>query len=467
MPYLWKRLVVFLIILIAILQVSLTTCITLSSKPNLLHVRPQIIHMALLSHLEQVRSDRKRRVRGDAEVYINGQRRLTYKEYTDADLARDRKKMERNLKDASIIDSSGEYQIIHHLMRAQSLGLRNFIRQDVSLISQSSISQLKHLPLLSHRWNGLISVAVFALHTDISAMIEAILLLRLCSPLIRYNTSFHVVFPLRMPSPKLGAKYSDLRSSIESISTQTKCINIESLLDSFDASAMNYDHSGVPYPNNLLRNVARRSSFTEFVFVVDMDLVVNQNLRSDFLSLAKENNLFAESQKSDKNVYVVAAYEVKDDLPDARIPKDKTQLLELISLLEARPFYFELCWKCQKYTDYETWQREPQGSKLAVMFEVLWRDPWEPFYISRNSAPYYDERFRQYGFNRISQVCEMHIAGYKFSVLNNAFVIHKGQKSADSFHVEKDLEQERNRILFRQLKVELKDRYPESSRRCY
>lgn len=61
----------------------------------------------------------------------------------------------------------------------------------------------------------------------------------------------------------------------------------------------------------------------------------------------------------------------------------------------------------------------------------------------------------------------MHIAGYKFSVLNNAFVVHKGQKSPDSFHVEKDLEQEKNRILFRQLKVELKERYPHSSRRCY
>lgn len=405
MPSLWKRLVVLLVVLIAILQVGYCT---LSSQINLISVvlTLQIIHMALLSHLERVRNDRKKRARGDAEVYINGERRLTFKDYTDADIDKDRKKMESDVQDASIIDSSGEFQIINHLMRAQSLGLRNFVRQDISLITQSSISQLRHLPLLSKRWNGLISIAVFALHTDIAAVIEAILLLRLCNPLIRYNTSFHVVYPFRMPSPNVGGKYSDVTSSSRrSISTKTKCDDLESLLESFDASAINYDHSGVPYPNNLLRNTARRSSLSEFVFVVDVDLVVNQGLRNDFLSFAKEGNLFAEPQKSDKNVYVVAAYEVKDDLPDARIPKDKTALLELISLLEARPFYFELCWKCQKYTDYETWQRDPQGPKLAVMFEVLWHDPWEPFYISRNSAPFYDERFRQYGFNRISQVC--------------------------------------------------------------
>lgn len=29
-----------------------------------------------------------------------------------------------------------------------------------------------------------------------------------------------------------------------------------------------------------------------------------------------------------------------------------------------------------------------------------------------------------YGFDRIQQICELHAAGYKFSVLNNAFLVH-------------------------------------------
>lgn len=359
--------------------------------------------MALLSRLESVRNARKRRTRGEAEVFINGERAMPTREYTVEDLERDRKKMEDGLRDSSIIDSTGEFHIINYLMRAQSLGVRNFIRKDISLVTQTSVAQLRHLPLLSKRWGGLISVSVFTLDRDIASVIEAILLLRRCSPIIRYNVSFHVVYPLRIPPPPLGARSLE-QPSLKHISLETSCDDIESMLESFDGSAMNYDNSGVPYPNNLLRNVARRSSLTEFVFIVDMDLVVNQGLRSDFLAFAKEGNLFADSAKSDKIAYVVPAYEVKDELPDARIPKDKTSLQELISMLEARPFYFELCWKCQKYTDYETWQREPQGAKLAVMFEVLWRDPWEPFYISRNTAPFYEERFRQYGFNRISQV---------------------------------------------------------------
>ena len=42
--------------------------------------------------------------------------------------------------------------------------------------------------------------------------------------------------------------------------------------------------------------------------------------------------------------------------------------------------------------------------QLGVAFTVEWKPMWEPFYISRSDAPLYDERFRQYGYNRISQV---------------------------------------------------------------
>ncbi|XP_042243473.1 uncharacterized protein LOC121880381 isoform X2 [Homarus americanus] len=132
---------------------------------------------------------------------------------------------------------------------------------------------------------------------------------------------------------------------------------------------------------------------------------------------------------------------------------------------------FHLLRKCypERYTDYPAWEKksEVKAGKVEPLYEVLWQDPWEPFYIASTKVPLYDERFRQYGFNRISQVCELHVAGYRFLVLDSAFVIHRGFKTNTGFHTTKDVEQERNRILFRQFKGELKERYPESSRRCY
>ncbi|GBN68761.1 hypothetical protein AVEN_78391-1 [Araneus ventricosus] len=65
------------------------------------------------------------------------------------------------------------------------------------------------------------------------------------------------------------------------------------------------------------------------------------------------------------------------------------------------------------------------------------------------------------------RVCELHVSGYKFSVLNNAFIVHRGLKTPNSFHKDKETDQEKNRQLFRQFKFELKEKYPDSSRKCY
>ena len=367
----------------------------------------KVIHMTLLSRLEAKRNERRKRVKTFTEDLIT--------EYNDFDAESDRKRMHQMVRQTSVLDSSGEYHIINFLIRCQSLGSRNHIRHDITLVSQSSVSQLYNLGLLSHRWHGLTSIAVFALSQDIPLAIETISLLRRCYPGIRQNTSFHLVYPLSVPKPAIGATTLSPRLSVDVLSKERNCERIESLLKSIQSNQVNYGHSGVAYPNNLLRNVARRNSLTEYTFVVDVDLVPNDHLYEQFYDFAQQNGLFTEQKKKEKVVYVVPAYEVNTistaDSNDLKleainrlIPKDKKELLQMIESTNARPFYIDLCWKCQKYTDYENWQKHSPSAKFDILFEVLWRDPWEPFYISSNSVPLYDERFRQYGFNRISQV---------------------------------------------------------------
>lgn len=69
-------------------------------------------------------------------------------------------------------------------------------------------------------------------------------------------------------------------------------------------------------------------------------------------------------------------------------------------------------------------------------------------------------------FMPLPQACELHVAGYKFSVLSSAFVVHMGFKVQGEFHTRKDEENRRNRLLFRSFKEGLKTKYPSSSRRC-
>lgn len=410
-------------------------------------------------------------------------------DYGEEQIRRDRELMKSKFNKTVIMDTSGEFYIIPFFSRASSLSRRDYARQDVSLVTQGSLAHLDHLDLMAKRWNGLISVALFVQVKEMQMAIDMILLLRKCFPLIRSMTSFHIVYPLKSADkyPNLHINNSNShgvwsnlvaqsitrcdhgRSANASGASGVNCCNsiLSTLFTDLKSKSMNYFNvERIAYPNNLLRNVGRRYSLTEFILVIDIDMVTSVSLRESFLAFAKDSKLFENTLKLDKVAYVLPVYEVHRDTRQHEIPKDKNSLMDMISAGKARPFYIELCKKCQKPTEYEAWEKEAMRDKLAILYEVEWKDPWEPFYLSRNTAPMYDERFRQYGFNRISNLCELHVAGYRFAVLNNAFVIHIGLKKSHSFHSDKELDQERNRQLFRQFKLGLSLKYPSCSRSC-
>ena len=65
-----------------------------------------------------------------------------------------------------------------------------------------------------------------------------------------------------------------------------------------------------------------------------------------------------------------------------------------------------------------------KSDQSKISFNATWNKNWEPFYIGSKNVPLFDERFKQYGFDRQQQICELYTAGYKFSVLNDAFLVH-------------------------------------------
>ena len=44
--------------------------------------------------------------------------------------------------------------------------------------------------------------------------------------------------------------------------------------------------------------------------------------------------------------------------------------------------------------------------------QVQYKWPYEPYVIVPRSVPLYDERFIGYGFNKISHIYELHMAGF-------------------------------------------------------
>ena len=375
-----------------------------------------------------------------------------------------------------VIDSVGEHFIVPNWIVSEvELNFRrkgDFQRTGLTLITHCSLSRFHYILQLQRLFDGPISLAVFALVQHIPLLVELVALIRKCHPYVRHNTTFHLVFPLNSEDVNVTQQFV--------FSHVTECDQLTSRLEEarFQRQEGHFygEQKDVLYPNNLLRNVARLNSHTSHILMMDIDLIPSNQLQGNFLNFLyqtlKHSNEFVadwSSSKEEKTVFVLPTYEIAHK-NIKKPPRTKRQLLVAIGIGTARPFYAAICRKCQMYTEYEKWQTLPvEGGELSIGYEVQWRDPWEPFYIAPNipSVPLYDERFRQYGFNRISQVCELHVAGFRFFIFKNAFLLHQGWKVQNGFHTGKDLELERNRLFFRQFKNELKLKYPDSERRCY
>uniref|UniRef100_H9G6H4 Beta-1,4-glucuronyltransferase 1 n=1 Tax=Anolis carolinensis TaxID=28377 RepID=H9G6H4_ANOCA len=377
----------------------------------------QLLYLALLSGLHG--QDQRSRY---AELF-QGRRPLPRDEH--------RERLKRVLASGGLLDTSGQYRVYRDVLRGDWDGQRS---PDMVLVTHTSLGNLHHAQRLAERWQGPFSVAVFAPGAaEVRLAVTMIYAIAaLCSPLRQLAATF----------------FSGDVARLET------CGDVFAKLSRIGSRWHNYG-ANASYPNNLLRNVAKKAVGDHWALVVDMDMVPSEGLREAFLALRNDETM--------PGVFVVPAFEIRHT---RRIPGTKAELLRLYQVGETRPFYEELCPRCQAPTNYSQWVNLPAGGPLRVAYDVEWRDPWEPFYVGPPSAPPYDERFKQYGFNRISQACELHVAGFRFSVLSDAFLVHKGFKVSGEFHPQKDAENQRNKGLFRQFKQELKVRYPSSPRRC-
>lgn len=417
----------------------------------------QVLHMALLSRLEE----RESRMKETKSVGRQLQGRM-FKTVVG--------EMEERVRNSYRFDKSGTYHVLDNFLTSEHVvpGRHEY---DVSVVTQCSSNHVRHLGELSQRWNGPISVAVFTYDDDFIPTVASLLHLHFCNDAVYRHVSFHLVYPISR-APKHLEELSRLRLACpgDTGSTNFPLPHRES---------PNYSSPELAYPNNLLRNLAINYAQTPYIFLIDIDMVPSENLRRQFQSFMSTNPLSTDprdltTSAKDKPrqptgfvpplaAYVVPTFELQADTP---VPRTKADLLDLWLKGLVRPFYWDVCQKCQRPTNYDRWRALGKGGALRIGYSVQREDPWEPFYIARTSVPLYDERFKQYGFNRISQICEMYVAGFSFHVLDNAFLVHKGFKVKDKFHPSKDAENDQNRLLYRKFKEELTVKYPGVTRRC-
>ncbi|XP_048511887.1 beta-1,4-glucuronyltransferase 1 isoform X1 [Athalia rosae] len=326
------------------------------------------------------------------------------------------------------------------------------------IATQSSVEKLHSLVQVAHYWTGPISIAVFtAGDEDFVVFQEYLSYLRKCYAPIRERVTFSVA----MPKARLvngQPKDAQLPEGLD-------CLKPEATLNRFvqgQSKAQTTWKTKNVYPQNHLRNLARKNCQTDYVFLTDVDIIPSSNF-SDLL------NEFLKNSACDKCAYVIPTYELDMRV---RFPQNKTDLVRLANKGLARPFHQKVFIHNQYATNFTRWSWDVSTSRGAGDSEIVKSGKvhvshevtnfeffYEPFYVARDTVPAHDERFMGYGYTRNTQVYEMYVAGYEFLVLSPIFTGHWGLQTKKGRPAWRERQNSLNRKLFEGFKKEVFARY--------
>jgi hypothetical protein len=356
-------------------------------------------------------------------------------------------------------DFSGKFAIFDHILvgdKFRELGEKF----NITVATQTSFDRLLDITQLSNSWDGAMSVAIFVADLEYSAVKIFIEYLRVCYPAVRDNIAFSFLYPLDHPPviTDFGVNWKD--------NNFLQCtLDPKSLHEKLKKRVFTYEYKTwrdpYKYPQSHMRNLARETSLTAYTMLLDVDIILTDSaalLLSNFLKTE-------EAKKCEKCIYTFAAYEVE------RVPTDKNDLLKMVVDNEAQPFHHTVNKFCQYDTNFTAFEAslekfDPRNSLPGMSQPVTISHSvknftflYEPFYLSRNSVPRYDERFLGYGFTRNTQTYELFVAGWEFKVISPIYLVHLGIKRTKDHSVWRAQQNNDNRAIYKLFKNEVQARY--------
>jgi len=294
----------------------------------------------------------------------------------------------------------------------------NLAPSSVCLATQLSLDRLGQVPDLLSSWEGPVSFSLLLPNPDISILVEFFQYLTVCHGNIAAKSAFHVSYPNH---EKISNTPSDTPAKPQNINCIDSSAFLKNLLKRNEIQRKGKIHQeDFRYPQNLLRNVAKQGCPTNYTILSDVDMVPG------YPKMFSDLEQFISSRPNcEKCVYVLPVYEISNK--SRSLPNGKDELRSLIRKRLARRFLWKMVKANQNASDLSRWEKIPLQPKLDVAFSVKkYEFKYEPIYLADSRTPDYEERFVGYGKTRVSQVYEMALAGYNFSVLNNAFFSHWG-----------------------------------------
>ena len=261
--------------------------------------------------------------------------------------------------------------------------------------AQTSVDRLYELTELVTNWSGPMSISVFAPDVELGIAIKYIQYLRSCYPAIESQVSFHLTYPADHP----GLQDLAWEEIVGKMDCQQPTQVIKYLLEKRSEEMMTWRPS-YPYPQNLLRNTAKRGCQTNYTYIPDIDMVPTPGMDlhlETFLQRDQENN------NCTKCAFVIPTYEISRN--STHLPRNKSELLTYVKEKQARQFHQALYSINQKSSNLLKWETIPETADLDVAYKVeKYIFKYEPLYVSRGDTPAFDERFIGFGMTRNTQV---------------------------------------------------------------
>lgn len=315
------------------------------------------------------------------------------------------------------IGQRGDFWVLKNYVRAEHGELR--CHETITYTTHADYTFLDNLIPLLERWNAPVSLAMHAPGTDFQPTVNAIKYLREClaeSHLVRQFVTFHIYFSSKH-IPKNVPKYEKVLEPPYNCSLPAPYFNVSS-------SQLYKTAKKLLYPVNVGRNIARDAAMTHFILASDIELYPNPGLVHKFLEMIARNEPVL--QRKNPRVFPLSIFEVDSTSP---VPRDKTELQELLRNGKAISFHKRVCSSCHGVPKSKEWIAANETDDLGVFHigkRVGYFVHWEPIYIGTHADPHYDERLSWEGkSDKMTQGYALCVLDYDFHILDNAFLVHK------------------------------------------
>ena len=214
-------------------------------------------------------------------------------------------------------------------------------------------------------------------------------------------------------------------TSAEEIDTFVRFVEEHEFTLRFTSFHVVLEKTELPYPHNILRNLAMEYLGGEFFVAADVDFIPVPDCHRNLIKLFERNDRVRQKLIT-KTVMVLAAFERHMPTPEKEVtedmlPKSKAEVIEMVKTGKGNGFHMAGSAAGHGPTDYEKWL----GNKTNDFYGIPYKNIFEPYILGyRRGIPRYWQDFRGYGFNKFSWFFEINKAGYDFAVLRDFYVVH-------------------------------------------